>query len=69
MLQRADSCQVEMERKEARLVAEQEVIHIIVEEERSRLHNQKEVAINNLQEKIQNEFVDNEIMKQKREMA
>ena len=60
VLRRASLRQVEIEIDEAKNVAEQEIIHIIVEEERTRIRNNMEQACSDLEIKLQREFIESE---------
>ncbi len=60
VLRRASLRQVEIEIDEAKTVAEQEILHILVEEERSRIHSKMEQACSDLEITLEREFVESE---------
>ena len=69
MLRRADSRQVKIEIDEAKVIAEKEVILILVEGERARIYDQMEQACTNLEIKLEKDFIEKENLKKKQQAS
>jgi hypothetical protein len=69
VLRRANSRHVEMETDEAREIAEQEVIHILVEEERTIFREEMEKACVDLESRLKEDFAQKENIRKKQQVA